>query len=105
MLDVFLSVGFSCRGLSSATDAEGKWDPTEVENCLFSELKEESKDVVQRGFPQIHCYTFADSFKRNSPILVKLILPLQPCWNKRNTYKMYWISNNFFFCNYSFYYH
>lgn len=56
-----------------------KENETEVENRLFSELKEESKDVVQRGFPQIHCYTFADSFKRNSPILVKLILPLQPC--------------------------
>lgn len=68
-------MGFSCWGLSLATDTEGKWDPTEVEDVLFSELKEENKDVVHWGSSQIHPYTFAVSFKRNSPLQIKLIVP------------------------------
>lgn len=80
-----MSVGFSYWGLSLATDAEGKWDPTGVEDFLFSELKEENKGVGHRGFSQIHPYTFAVSFERNSPLQIKLMLPLQSYWNDRNT--------------------
>lgn len=78
-------MGFSCRGLSLAADAEGRWDPIGVEDFLFSELKEENKDVVHRGFSPIHPYTFAVSFERNSPLQIKLILPFQSYWKDRNT--------------------
>lgn len=74
LIGCFFSVGFSCGGLSLAADAEGKWDPIGVEDFLFSELKEENKDVVQRVFSQIHPYTFAVSFERNSRLQIKLIL-------------------------------
>lgn len=97
-------MGFTCWGLSLATDAEGRWDPIEAEDFLFSELKQENKDVVHRGFSQIYPYTFAVSFKRNSPLQIKLVL----CSLTEMTgilKKYAGLVINLFFSNSSFYYH